>query len=394
MKYSYIDIFSGCGWLSLWLYNSWYWKWEFTIEKNKDAFQTLKHNLIEKKRHFVFPKWLSVENHDINEVLKNPRLEEYQGKVCMVAGGPPCQGFSMAGKRNKTDSRNQLVYSYLKFIEVVKPKIVFFENVKGFAAAFKDKDRTVFLEWVIQGLKDIWYDDATYRIIDFSEYGIPQKRKRVILVATLFWKADEFYNILDKQRQSFLKNKWLNVSVSLWEAISDIEKKYWITQSKDSKGFMNWIYGPEMSPYQKYIRDGWLGEYVDSHRFPRHNKETEKKFETIIQEKLTSREISEKFNTKKRSTRLLCGNTSAPTITSLPDDLVHYCEPRILTVREYARLQSFPDSYEFKWKYTTGWKLRKIEVPRYTQIWNAIPPLFAEQVGKALNTLLKKYWNG
>ena len=63
-------------------------------------------------------------------------------------------------------------------------------------------------------------------------------------------------------------------------------------------------------------------------------------------------------------------------------------------MREYARIQSFPDSYEFKGKYTTWWKLRKTEVPRYTQIGNAIPPLFAEQVWVALNTLLKKYWNG
>ncbi len=71
----------------------------------------------------------------------------------------------------------------------------------------------------------------------------------------------------------------------------------------------------------------------------------------------------------------------APTITTLPDDYIHYCEPRILTVREYARIQSFPDDFIFKGKYTTGGKLRTKETPRYTQIGNAIPPLFGEQAG-------------
>ena len=71
-----------------------------------------------------------------------------------------------------------------------------------------------------------------------------------------------------------------------------------------------------------------------------------------------------------------------------PDDYLHYSEPRILTVREYARIQSFPDWYEFKSKYTTGGDMRKKEVPRYSQIGNAIPPLFAEQVGNVLKEML------
>ena len=87
---------------------------------------------------------------------------------------------------------------------------------------------------------------------------------------------------------------------------------------------------------------------------------------------------------KRRGVTLLDRNGQSPTITSHPDDLVHYCEPRILTVREMARLQSFPDWYEFKGKYTTGGHLRKIDVPRYTQVGNAVPPLFAEQLGLTL----------
>ena len=74
----------------------------------------------------------------------------------------------------------------------------------------------------------------------------------------------------------------------------------------------------------------------------------------------------------------------------MPDDYIHYCEPRILTVREYARIQSFPDWYKFRGKYTTGGKVRTQEVPRYSQIGNAIPPLFGEQAGGVLKELIKQ----
>jgi DNA (cytosine-5)-methyltransferase 1 len=99
-------------------------------------------------------------------------------------------------------------------------------------------------------------------------------------------------------------------------------------------------------------------------------------------------ELRKKYNLKKHTVVPLCENSCTPTLTTLPDDYIHYCEPRILTVREYARVQSFPDSYEFKGKYTTGGERRKVDVPRYSQIGNAIPPLFAEQAGIILKGML------
>jgi DNA (cytosine-5)-methyltransferase 1 len=99
-------------------------------------------------------------------------------------------------------------------------------------------------------------------------------------------------------------------------------------------------------------------------------------------------EEREQFNIKKRGIFVLDPDKPAPTLTSHPDDYVHYCEPRILSVREYARIQTFPDWFEFKEKYTTGGKLRIVEVPRYTQVGNAIPPLFSEQAGLALKQIL------
>ena len=103
-----IDLFAGAGGLSLGLYQAG-WEGLFAIEKNAFAFETLKYNLIDIKKHFNWPDWLPQTEHDINEVLKKypKQLKSLKGKVDLVAGGPPCQGFSMAGKRVEEDVRNQ-----------------------------------------------------------------------------------------------------------------------------------------------------------------------------------------------------------------------------------------------------------------------------------------------
>lgn len=139
-KHTYSDLFAGCGGLSLGLYNSEHWHGLFAVEKSPDAFATLQHNLIKEKTHFRWPEWLGAPtSHDINELLAahEKDLKDLRGSVDLVAGGPPCQGFSMAGRRVESDQRNNLVYSYLKFIELVQPKMIFFENVKGFKVGFR-----------------------------------------------------------------------------------------------------------------------------------------------------------------------------------------------------------------------------------------------------------------
>ena len=130
----------------------------------------------------------------------------------------------------------------------------------------------------------------------------------------------------------------------------------------------------------------------DSHSFANHNKATVILFKTLLEEypqrnKRIGNKEREHWNIKKRGITILDMNGISPTLTTHPDDYIHYAEPRILTVREYARLQTFPDWYEIKKKYTTGGKLRKIEVPRYTQIGNAIPPLFGELAGIVLKEM-------
>ena len=130
------------------------------------------------------------------------------------------------------------------------------------------------------------------------------------------------------------------------------------------------------------------GSLPDSHRFAKHRSETIDLFERLMAASEQSIRITPSMNLveglKKRGVTPLKKNSICNTITSIPDDYIHYDEPRIMTVREHARIQSFPDDYEFKGPYTTGGKRRKTDVPRYTQVANAVPPMFAEQVGKVL----------
>ena len=93
------------------------------------------------------------------------------------------------------------------------------------------------------------------------------------------------------------------------------------------------------------------------------------------------------IGTRKQAITVLDPNKPSKTLTTLPDDILHYSEPRILTVRESARIQSFPDDFEFKGKYTTGGERRTQECPRYTQVGNAVPPLLGEVLGVLIKRL-------
>ena len=170
-KYTVIDLFAGCGGLSLGLYQAG-WDGLFAIEKNANAFETLNYNLIKGKKHFAWPKWLPQSCLDIIEVNENysEQLIQLRGKVDLVAGGPPCQGFSMAGKRIEDDVRNQLVFSYIDFISMVQPKLILFENVKGFTYAFdkkKNQDAVPYSQIVTDKLRTLGYDVIAL-VIDFS----------------------------------------------------------------------------------------------------------------------------------------------------------------------------------------------------------------------------------
>lgn len=393
---TFIDLFAGCGGLSLGLIEAG-WKGLFAIEKEKYAFGTLKFNLIEQKQGFKWPKWLPCEPMTVSLLLDkySKQLEKLQGKVDLMAGGPPCQGFSTAGRRNPADPRNALVKEYLKIVAIVQPKMLLIENVRGFKAPFikKDGTKTIYSDLVIRILRRLGYVPF-HQILNAASFGVPQKRERFIMIAIHEkYKTENPFILLKHLIPSFREKKGLPKEgfVSSKDALSDLETEgKQLIPCEDFQSFQQIKYIPSsLTNYQKLMRKSVSDSYSpNSLRLPKHRSSTKERFKKILNTCIPGKTVPKKkmliLGTRKNCLAPLNAFAPSRTITTLPDDLLHYSEPRILTVRENARLQSFPDWFVFTGKYTTGGHLRKKECPRYTQVGNAVPPLMAE----ALATLI------
>lgn len=400
--FTFVDIFAGCGGLSLGLMQAG-WKGLFAIEHDINAFKTLHDNLVADgaRQQFIWPDWLPKTAHSVGDVLQNyhANLADLEGKVDMIVGGPPCQGFSSAGRRDPNDPRNKLVESYLEFVDLIKPKIVLIENVRGITQDFDDVDapegKINYSKRIIDSLSKNYF--VSSRMIDTSTFGVPQKRHRffVIAIRTDLAKRlqEDPFDAIERDRLMFLRSKGIaSVPVSSKAAISDLEiSRNGKLPSRDSRGFEEIAYLGPLTSYQRLMHCE-LGTSLADTRLARHKPEIVARFTKIIAichadgrlNVSLSSELKASFGLRKCAIRVLDPDNTSPTITSMPDDLIHYREPRALTVRENARLQSFPDWFTFKGKYTTGGDRRKKEVPRFTQVANAVPPLVAEAIGRVL----------
>ncbi|EQB64614.1 MAG: hypothetical protein AMDU3_IPLC00004G0192 [Thermoplasmatales archaeon I-plasma] len=384
---TFIDLFAGAGGFSLGFHQAGM-KGIFAIERDPMAFETLRYNLIDRKNAFAWPSWLPVAQMDIRYVIDKYKeeLKGLRGEVDLVAGGPPCQGFSTAGRRIEHDERNQMFREYIKFVEIVQPRMILFENVLGFDMRFggKQGNGPSYSNLLGNRLKQIGFEKPALRKVDFSEYGVPQFRKRIILYSTKKGIDPEtfFDQLLKKKSHS---------KISVKQATSDLLRSNGEVISPDSPNFMNGVYGTPSTQFQKAMQESNQKGLPDSHRFARHSQKVEERFKFILQSHSKGKNLDNvskvNLGLKKRTVIPLDPDTPSPTLTTLPDDYIHYEEPRILTVREYARLQTFPEWYEFKGKYTTGGKLRTLETPRYTQVANAVPPKFSELVAFILSVL-------
>jgi DNA (cytosine-5)-methyltransferase 1 len=152
-------------------------------------------------------------------------------------------------------------------------------------------------------------------------------------------------------------------------------------------------YSEPLTSYQRLMHDGVAaGTPMDSMRLARHTPAVRERFRHILDTYPRGTSLNEaaraELGLSKHRICAMKPTDPAPTLTTLPDDLLHYSEPRILTVREMARLQSFPDWFHFRGKYTTGGERRKRDCPRYTQVGNAVPPLMARAIGMGVVAIL------
>jgi DNA (cytosine-5)-methyltransferase 1 len=410
-KFRFADVFAGCGGLSLGLATAG-WRGIFAVEKSSDAFDTLKTNLVEgPRKKFDWPVWLPKEAISTTDLLgtHSGNLEALQGQIDLLAGGPPCQGFSLAGRRTHSDPRNSLTEDYIRIVQKLKPRFLLIENVRGFTLPFKkhgdETAKTIpYSVRVIERLETELDYKVFSDLVDLSEYGVPQNRKRFILIAirngdpALGKLAGQSpFDLLKKRRKHFLGTKGLphDRVISVKEAIGDLATKgrpLVDCEDSDIRGFKQIQYsvGTYTSPFISLMRKQ-VDHAPDSLRIPRHSESTVSQFRRIAETCPRGRTIHENHRAtlgiKKHALTPLAPDLPSATITTLPDDILHYEEHRILTVRENARIQTFPDWYKFKGKYTTGGKVRKQECPRYTQVGNAVPPLFSEAVGRVLRDL-------
>ena len=404
---TFIDLFAGCGGLSLGLSQAG-WKGIFAVEKDPDAFATLSHNLIKGgKKAFHWPDWLEQEATSVQTLYKEhaAQLRILRGKVDVLAGGPPCQGFSTFGRRDPADPRNQLFRTYIKIVKLVQPKIVLIENVRGIQFRFRSRTTTkgkaakdpVYADRIMMALNSAGYHPVKLQV-SAEDFGVPQVRPRIIILGfskNLWREVPAIESQLELTKKNFAKRLGLTRSkVSVADAISDLQRsKIPVRPCPEMPRFEQGHHVRPKTPYQRLMHGKLNGALADSHRFARHGKQTVAAFDYYLAHcpKGKKLEPSERgrFANKKHTVYVLDPKRPAPTVTTLPDDMVHFSEPRILTVREMARLQSFPDGFEFKGKYTTGGERRTQECPRYTQVGNAVPPLLARAIGLALRELMK-----
>lgn len=393
-----IDLFAGCGGLSLGLGSAGF-STLLGIEAHADAFCTYRHNLLDRQQaKHRWPDWLEKKSWYAEDLLATHRedLTALRGKVDLIAGGPPCQGFSMNGLRRPDDPRSRMVDVYLQYVDLVRPHLVLLENVVGFTS-MKHRSGGTYSEYVARELDTLGYDTWS-DILKSADWGVPQRRPRFVLIAARKGSLGGIDPIerMRVGRKAFLQARGLGPGFTSAEgAISDL------TESGGEPGLdAEWGHlgfktlkraRKPLSPYQELMRVNASGQPTDM-RLPRHSCTSVQRMQDILDScergVCLRPQDRGRLGIKKRSTTPLDPYAPAPTISTLPDDFIHYSRPRAMTVREHARLQSFPDWFSFHGPYTTGGSRRKDACPKFTQVGNAVPPLLAEALGEMLSGLL------
>ena len=347
-KPTVIDMFCGCGGLSRGFMDAGY-EVLLGIDNNKDALVSFKAN----HGNAV------AKNGDLfqgSTILEMASLTENK-QVDLIIGGPPCQGFSLTGKREEDDERNSLFQAMVNAVAFFQPKAFVLENVPGLATLYNGKAR----EAIIKEFGDLGYT-INDQVLYAPDYGVPQIRKRLFFVGLLNGEVFEF------PKPVLTREKY----VTCGDAISDLHDF-----TDDLGAELSEYQSPSKSKYQKMMRKNTtqLFNHVGT-------KHTELVIDVISQvpEGGNHKDLppgvgdSRKFN--EAWTRYH-RNKPSKTIDTGHRNHFHYEFNRVPTVRENARLQSFPDDFRFYGNKTQ----------QYKQVGNAVPPL----LGFALGKQLKKY---
>ena len=323
----------------------------------------------------------------ITTLKKNLEKKYHRSDVDVIIGGPPCQSFSLAGRgKNKAkahhDPRNFLYLHYLRFLKEFQPKLFVFENVPGLKSA---KNGTIFNHVISQCTKMGYHLDAEAHILNASDFGVLQDRERIIFIG---WKNENNHFQYPDFPVVPLEGK-------VWDLLKDLPD---LQAGEGTDGFQKYKKG-HSSKYiiDKQIRNSYGG--IRHHAARAHNERDREIYRIAIRNwkesghRLNYNELPEDLKTHKNRHSFVDRykvvnrkSVSHAILAHLAKDGHYFIHPnpdlaRSLTVREAARIQSFPDDYLF-------------EGPRsakYVQIGNAVPPLMAEGIGKKIEEMLNTF---
>ena len=288
--------------------------------------------------------------------LSPEKVEEQIGnkKVDVIIGGPPCQGFSIAGKRVVNDERNKLYKAFVRMVSFFQPKSFVLENVPNILSIGEGVVR----DSIVEDFTELGYN-VTYKVLLSSDFGVPQNRRRAIFVGMQNDNTFEF------------PSSTVSTPVTCKEAISDLPEN----SIEDGGDYPL----PPQSEYQALMRKGC--DKVYNHEITIHSERTKQIIAMVPDGGNYKNLPPELQNTRKVHIAWTRMNSHKPSMTIDTGHFhhFHYEYNRVPSARESARLQSFPDSFVF-----IGNKTSKLK-----QIGNAVPPLLAQVIATALKEQLK-----
>ena len=386
-KLTAIDLFAGAGGLS-YGFEMVGFDIKLAVEKDAWAVETYAANHINK----------NILEADIYS-LDDSFFAEYSGKVDVIMGGPPCQGFSIAAsnRRKSDDRRNELYREFLRVVRIVQPKIVLIENVKEIMG-YKLPDGTKIVDDIkkLIGESGYIYD---FNVLNCRHYGIPQDRRRFFFLAVRKDILSEEFKLED------LMQKYVRPEISFIEATSDLPV---VRPHQYPEDAVQTYTMDAQNDFQRFLRrDSTL---LYNHIPMQHTEKTVQKF--IFLQSENSQQLPDDLKPRVRGDvdtvsnasysqnhRIIDGKKVSPTITaSFYSSFIHPTQPRNITVREAARIQTFPDSFVFKGKKTTLSKkllakkgiFEELHLDQFNQVGNAVPPLMAEHLAQICSEFLMK----
>ena len=303
---------------------------------------------------FNFPNSVNLD-YDLSSNDIPPDLSLINN-VDVVTGGPPCQGFSIAGHRNTDDPRNKLFQSYVRILDAFKPSFVIIENVPNIMSM----GGGIYVEGITSSLKSCGYNVEIYKI-DCSEFGVPQSRKRVFFIGS---NRNSWSLLMSK-----VDNPIFNEKVSCYEALCDLPS----LENEIGEESARYIQKPQNN-YQRIIRKG--SRRLFNHVSVQHKTQTVDTIKLVPDGGNYKSLPKELQSTRKVNIAWTRMNSKKPcfTIDAGHNHHFHYEHNRVPTVRECARIQSFPDKFKFLGTRTS----------QYRQVGNAVPPLVSKVIAEEL----------